>query len=92
MDVSWPRLLLLCALILAVNLPFGFWREGTRRFSIPWFLAVHGAVPLVVLLRLAFGMGFRWELLPFFVAAYFGGQTLGARWRRRMRPAAGVGL
>jgi hypothetical protein len=88
MEIAWPRLVLLCALILLVNLPFGFWRGGLRKFSLSWFAAVHGAVPLVVLLRLAFGVGFRWQLLPFFVAAYFGGQFLGARLRRRHRAAA----
>ncbi|MGB5590911.1 MAG: hypothetical protein WBN31_08210 [Gammaproteobacteria bacterium] len=74
-------ILLLATLIL--NLPFGYWREGVRKFSPAWFVAVHAAVPLIVLLRL--GLGVEWKLLhlPFMIAAYFGGQTLGARLRRR---------
>jgi hypothetical protein len=88
MDVSWAKLAALVALIVLVNLPFGYWRAGTRKFSVAWFAAVHGAVPLVVLLRLGFGMGLRWQLLPLFVAAYFAGQFLGARLRR---PAAASG-
>ena len=41
-------------------------------------------VPLIVALRAALGLDFQWELLPLTVAAYFVGQALGARWRRRL--------
>ena len=64
-----------------INLPFGYWRAGVRKFSPAWFVAVHAAVPLVVALRLALGLPFRWAIFPLFVAAYFGGQTVGARLR-----------
>ena len=66
-----------------INLPFGYWRAGVRKFSPAWFVAVHAAVPLVVALRFALGLPFRWAIFPLFVAAYFGGQTVGARWRQR---------
>jgi hypothetical protein len=66
-----------------VNVPFGYWRAGVRKFSPAWFVAVHAAVPMVVGLRFALGLPFRWLLLPLFVAAYFGGQTVGSRWRLR---------
>jgi hypothetical protein len=69
----------------ALNLPFGYWREGVRKFSPQWFVAVHAAVPLVVALRLALGLSFRWGMLPLFVAAYFGGQFAGSRWRLRRK-------
>jgi hypothetical protein len=36
-----------------------------------------------VLMRHAAGLPFRWSLLPLFVAAYFGGQYAGSRWRLR---------
>ena len=65
-----------------INVPFGYWRAGVRKFSPAWFVAVHAAVPLVVALRFALGLPFRWVMLPLFVAAYFGGQTVGARLRR----------
>lgn len=73
----------LAFLILALNLPFGFWRAGTRRFSVPWFLAVHVPVPLAVGLRVSAGMGWRLATLPVFVGAFFAGQFLGGRVRRR---------
>ena len=66
-----------------VNVPFGYWRAGVRKFSPAWFVAVHAAVPMVVGLRFALGIPFRWAVFPLFVAAYFGGQTVGARLRAR---------
>jgi len=79
---------LVAGLILAVNLPFGFWRAGTRRFSLAWFVAVHGPVPIAVALRWASGLGFELVTLPLFVAAYFTGQLAGGRLRRS--PPAGA--
>ncbi len=64
-----------------VNLPFGYWRAGVRKFSPQWFLAVHAAVPMVIALRYTLGLPFRWSMLPFFVVAYFGGQYVGSRLR-----------
>ena len=68
---------------LLVNVPFGYWRAGVRKFSPAWLVAVHAAVPMVVGLRFALGLPFRWALFPLFVAAYFGGQVVGSRWRLR---------
>ena len=69
-------------LTFLVNLPFGFWRVGTRKFSLMWFLAVHGSVPIVVALRLGLGIPFHWTTLPPLVLAFFAGQIAGARMRR----------
>lgn len=71
------------ALVALVNIPFGFWRAGVRKFSPAWFVAVHAPVPIAIGLRFASGLGFRWVTLPLFVAAFFGGQWLGGRLRRR---------
>lgn len=71
------------ALVALVNIPFGFWRAGVRKFSPAWFVAVHAPVPIAIGLRFASGLGFRWATLPLFVAAFFGGQMLGAALRRR---------
>jgi hypothetical protein len=66
-----------------INAPFGYWRAGVRKFSPQWFLAVHAAVPLVITLRFALGLPFRWSMFPLFVAAYFGGQFAGSRLRQK---------
>lgn len=72
----------------AINLPLGYWRGGLRKFSLPWVVAVHAAVPLVVLMRYQAHIGFAWYTYPPMIAAYFGGQFVGARLRRR-RAAVG---
>jgi hypothetical protein len=71
-----------------INLPFGYWRGGLRKFSPAWFVAIHAPVPLVIGLRFVLGLKFRWAALPFFVAAYFSGQFIGSR--RRMRELEGA--
>ena len=70
------------ALVLLLNLPFGFWRAGTRRFSFPWVLAVHTPVPFVIALRFLSGMGWQLSTFPVMVGAFFTGQFLGGRLRR----------
>jgi len=73
--------------VLVLNLPFGFWRGGVRRFSLTWFLAVHLPVPLVVGLRLLAKQ--EWHVTTFLVLAtfFFLGQYLGGKlrqwWQRR---------
>jgi hypothetical protein len=72
----------------AVNIPFGYWRESVRKFSPAWFVAVHAAVPLVIAVRLLLGVEFAWLNVPLLVAAYFAGQTIGARLFRKTRETA----
>ncbi len=75
-----PLAAVACA-TLVLNLPFGFWRAGVRKFSPAWFLAVHAPVPLIVVMRLAAGVGWRLSTFPVLVGAFFGGQFLGSRLR-----------
>jgi hypothetical protein len=76
------------ALVALVNIPFGFWRAGVRKFSPAWFVAVHAPVPVAIGLRFASGLGFQWSTLPLFVAAFFGGQWIGGKWRLQRRRRA----
>ncbi len=76
------KLGLAAALIVVVNLPFGYWRAGVRKLSLPWFLAVHLPVLLVVGIRLLLGIPFAWWVLPITVGSFALGQWLGARMRR----------
>jgi hypothetical protein len=77
---------LVAVFTFALNVPFGWWRAGLAKFSAAWFVAIHAPVPVIVALRYALGLPFRWETLPLFVAAYFGGQFVGARLRARRDP------
>ena len=81
------RLVLVALAVCFLNIPFGYWRQGVRKFSPAWFLFVHLPIPFVVLMRLKSGIGFAWYTYPIMVAAYFGGQFIGARYRRRLAVA-----
>lgn len=74
---------IVAAFTFALNVPFGWWRAGVRKFSPAWFVAIHAPVPVIVALRFALGLPFRWITLPLFVAMYFGGQFVGSRLRMR---------
>jgi len=80
---SLALLALAAAIVFVLNLPFGYWRQGLRKFSAAWFVAIHAPVPMVIALRWGLGLPFRWSTLPLFVAAYFAGQWAGAQLRRR---------
>ncbi len=77
------ELVILATTILILNVPFGYWRAGTRKLSWPWFLAVHMPVPAIIGLRLVLGIGFQFATLPITVGAYAIGQFVGGRLRAR---------
>ncbi|MDO8687450.1 MAG: hypothetical protein Q7K41_02555 [Dehalococcoidales bacterium] len=68
-------------IVLALNLPFGYWRrrKTLRKFSLRWFLSIHAPVPLVAAIRVFGGLG--WHPLTFvvLVGAFAAGQFLGGR-------------
>lgn len=70
-------------LIVLLNIPFGYWRSNVKKLSLPWFLAVHLPVPIIIFLRIHLGLGWAWTTYPLLVGAYFGGQELGGRWHER---------
>ena len=70
---------LAAVLIFLLNLPFGYWRAGTRKFSLRWFLAIHVPVVLVVGLRLWLQVPWSPGYLALSLLAFFGGQLVGAR-------------
>lgn len=80
----WHVLITVAAGVLVLNIPFGFWRVGVPKFSLPWFLAVHLPIPCVVALRLFSGLGWSLTTFPFMITAYFTGQYLGGVLRRAL--------
>jgi hypothetical protein len=71
--------------VFLLNLPFGYWRAGQRRFSWKWLLALHAPVPGVVALRVASGLGFQLITFPVLIGAFFLGQKCGALARSSRR-------
>ncbi len=67
---------------LLINLPFGYWRGGCRKYSAAWLAAVHIPVFLTIGLRFSLGVPWRWAPLPLYVLAFAGGQSLGAYYRK----------
>lgn len=90
--------LLLCLLAFIINLPFGFYRAGVRKFSWRWLLAVHLPVPLIIAARLTSGIG--WGYIPVLIVFAVLGQLLGGMIRNMnsprgvstRRPARGVSV
>ena len=80
--------MLLSVILMAVatfllNLPMGYWRQGVRKFSWQWIVAIHAMVPVIILLRHLMHIGFAWWTFLITIPCYFGGQFVGARLRRR---------
>lgn len=66
---------------LGVNLPLGYMRETSRKFSVRWFVLIHLSVPFIIALRIM--LSFPWHVIPLTLACAVLGQILGARIRRR---------
>ena len=64
-------------LVFILNIPFGYWRSRSRRFSRQWFLAVHLPVPGIIACRFFAGLGWHLITFPVLVGAFFLGQTAG---------------
>lgn len=71
------RFAAVAAFTAAVNAPCGAARVHTRKFSGPWFAAVHASIPLIVMLRKALVMP-PYAMLVTITAAVLG-QTAGSR-------------
>ncbi len=78
--MNWQLILALLTFTYLFNIPFGYWRANTRKFSLGWIAAIHLPVPLIFGLRIVYGVGI--ELIPIFVVFYFLGQFSGGRIRR----------
>ena len=58
-----------------INLPLGRWRASVKKFSLPWFLALHLSVPVIFLLRVETGLGL--YVIPVTISFAILGQMVG---------------
>jgi hypothetical protein len=79
------KLLIISAIVFILNIPFGYWRNNVRKFSLQWFLAIHIPVPFIVGLRFASELGFAWFTYVFMVSAFFLGQSIGVTIHNRIK-------
>ncbi len=90
MEVGALETLMFVVLItFFLNLPFGWLREGVRKFSFLWFLYVHLPIPFIIALRI--GLGIPWKFAPLLIAVAVLGQFVGARLRRRQFATLNLG-
>jgi hypothetical protein len=71
--------LITCIGTLFFNVPFGYYRATTKKFSLMWFLTIHLPVPFVVWFRSLNGISLTWTLAPFLFGSYFLGQYIGKK-------------
>lgn len=67
----------LMIIVFIINLPFGYLRSGSTKFSRRWMMAIHVPIPFVFLLRIF--SGFNWTVIPFMVLADVAGQMVGGK-------------
>ena len=79
-------ILLLAAFIdFLFNIPFGYWRANTKRFSVQWFLSIHLPIPFLIILRIFSGIGFEFITYPIMVSAFLLGQYFGYKLHNKRR-------
>ncbi len=62
---------------LLINLPFGYFRRKTKKYSLKWFLCIHLPIPLIFLARISANLNYRY--IPLFVIAAVTGQIIGGK-------------
>jgi len=76
--------ILLTGLILVallINIPFGYLRQATEKFTFAWYFYVHISIPLLIYLRVK--AGFSWHFIPLTIGGAVLGQIIGGRIRNR---------
>ncbi len=66
-------------IVFLMNVPFGYWRENTMRFSYQWFLSIHIPVPIIIAFRVFAGIGWYYVTFPVLAGAFFLGQLIGGK-------------
>ncbi|MBF0327819.1 MAG: hypothetical protein HQL10_01525 [Nitrospirae bacterium] len=64
-------------LAFVLNIPFGYIRNHSKKFSLLWWLCVHIPVPLVIIIRLTLEVDYR--LIPIFILISIAGQFIGGK-------------
>ena len=78
------QLIILLIFAFAVNIPLGYIRETSRKFSVRWFVLIHISIPFIIALRSL--QGFSWHLIPLTIGCAIAGQLIGGQLRRKKMP------
>ncbi len=79
------KLIIVSIVVFIFDIPFGYWRNNVKKFSLQWFLAVHIPVPVIIALRIFVSIGFAWYTYIFMVGAFFLGQSFGAHLNKKSK-------
>lgn len=88
------NLILAASIVYLLNIPFGYWRENVKKFSFQWILSIHVPIPIIIIIRIYGGIGFRFITYPVLVCAFIMGQYTGSllyKWRVRKENLAVTG-
>lgn len=72
------KILAFIVITVALNIPFGSYRNLTRKFSVAWFLAIHLPIPFIIIMRTVVFHLPLW-IIPISLAADIAGQVVGSR-------------
>jgi len=67
----------LFSLTFMLNMPFGYFRGKTKKFSFKWFLYIHLPIPFIIFARISSQLDFKY--IPIFVLAAIIGQICGGK-------------
>ncbi len=76
--------ILLAVIILIavlINIPLGYLRQGTQKFSFSWYFYIHISIPFIIYLRVK--SGYSWKFIPLTLAGALIGQFIGGRIRQK---------
>lgn len=70
-------LAIITIIAIILNLPFGYLRGNTRKFSFLWFLYIHLPIPAIIALRIFAGLNYK--AVPVIIVGAVIGQFIGGR-------------
>lgn len=76
-------LISLLAFAILSNIPLGYLRMGSPKYSLRWFVYIHLSVPFIIGLRITNNIS--WHVIPFSIGLAVAGQMIGSRLYRRRR-------
>lgn len=74
----------LLAFALLSNIPLGYLRQGTQKYSLRWIVYIHLSIPFIVALRITNGIS--WQIIPFTLCLAVTGQMIGGYLHRQKHP------
>ena len=77
------------AIIIALNVHFGYWRENVENLSFQWFLSIHAPVPLIIVLRIFSGLGWHFITFAVLIGAFFLGHIIGGKLSQALKIKTG---